>query len=125
MPSDADFDTEEGGTRRLVWEANKITGNMGSHLSQNTHERRFKANFGASLTVAYTLWCLLDVVNEGPVGGTVAHFLWTLMFLKLYDSNDVLAGRCKCDPNTFRKWVWLFLDRISAIEYLVSTPIFC
>ena len=129
MTSDRDFDTEQGGIQRLVWEANKLTGNMASHLAMSTLQRRFKANFGATLEVAYKLWCLLDVNNCGPKGGKVTHMLWTLMFLKVYSSHDVLAGRCKCHPDTHRKWVWLFLEKMSSLDIvsqlLLSFLFFC
>jgi hypothetical protein len=110
------FDTMEGGLNKILIEANKMMKGFAPHLCMNTKERNFKANFGASLQVAYLLWCWLDVNNEGPQGGQVHHMLWTLMFLKVYATYDVLASRVGVHRDTYRKWVWLFLDKIAWLD---------
>ena len=116
----ADFDNEESGSRRTQKEADALLSGFGEHLSNHTIDRRYTAHFGATMHLTYVLWCLLDVVNDGPVGGTIEHLLWTLMFFKMYGTNDTMAGACKCDPNTFRKWTWLFIDRMSEIDGIAS-----
>ena len=52
--------------------------------------------------------------------GTVEHYFWALMFMKVYGKMHVmctLAGGC--DPKTFRKWSWIFIEAIASCEYLV------
>ena len=116
----ADFDDEVSGSRRIQREADTLLGGFGQHLSNHAINRRYTAHFGATIHLTYVLWCLLDVVNDGPVGGTIEHLLWTLMFFKIYGTNETMARACKCDPNTFRKRTWLFIDRISEIDGIVS-----
>ena len=115
-----DFDNEVTGTARIKREADKLIGGMGDHLSEHTVNRRCGAHFGATLQVIYFLWCLLDVTNDGPEGATIVHLLWSLMFLKMYGTIDTMARACGCDPNTFRKWTWLLIDRIHDLEGIVS-----
>ena len=112
----ASFDTEEGGIQKILYESNRMFGGFAPHLCLATKERNFKAHFGASLSVAYTLWCWLDVYNDGPYGGMVHHMLWTLLFLKVYDTYDVLASSVGVHRDTYRKWVWLFLNRIAWLD---------
>ena len=120
----SDFDTEESGKRRLCMEANKIKdGHFGSHLCEDTLQRRFMSLFGVTFQICFLMWCLLDVENEGPHGACVCHLLWTLMFLKTYDTNDNLVGTCKVDPKTFRKWKWLMLFALTDLHHrTVSNP---
>ncbi|CAB9515430.1 unknown protein [Seminavis robusta] len=43
--------------------------------------------------------------------------MWTLMFLKIYARNTVLSSLAGgVDPDTYMKWVWLFLDGIVYLE---------
>jgi hypothetical protein len=58
-----------------------------------------------------------------PGGGTITYFLWSLLFLKVYGSTEVLlkvAGNP--DAKTFRKWVWQFIYAIGNLQpVLVSS----
>ena len=58
-------------------------------------------------------------LKDGPVGGTIAHLLWTLLFLKMYGTVDTMSRICKVDPVTYRKWTWLFLEKIAELHYTV------
>ena len=44
------------------------------------------------------------------------HLLWALLFLKVYAVEDVLAGMCECDEETFRKYADRILSMISLLE---------
>lgn len=37
------------------------------------------------------------------------HLLWTLYFLKTYNTEDVSCAFLRCDRKTFRLWVWRIL----------------
>jgi hypothetical protein len=54
--------------------------------------------------VASVLWTLLNVQNEGPEGGKQEHLLWVLLFLKTYNTQHDLAGRCGVCKDTFKLW---------------------
>ena len=71
------------------------------HLSVKMCSRRFREAFGVSSSIAHVLWCLLNVVNEGPAGGQMEHLLWALLFLKTYGTEVDLAGHCGVNPKTF------------------------
>ena len=51
--------------------------------------------------------------------------LWTLAFMKLYDSEAVLAAICRCDEKTFRKWVWQGVDVLGDLDLVrhVNVPV--
>ena len=38
------------------------------------------------------------------------------MFLRLYNTEDILAARVGVVEKTYQKWVWLFIDLISYLE---------
>jgi hypothetical protein len=95
---------------------------LNPNLANFTRRRRFVKLFGIHAPIAATLWFILDVHNDGPEGGRKIHLLWTLMMLKSYDNQDVLAMRAGVDRKTFRKWTNLFLNRISKLD-MVS--LFC
>ena len=87
--------------------------------------RRFKATFGVTPLLCSVLWNWMDDDQKLPEGASPIHLLWTLMFLKLYDTEDVLSLICRCDPKTHRKWVWLMLSAIASIDDVVSECCLC
>jgi hypothetical protein len=83
-----------------------------------TMERRFRAWFGASATVAAKAWTLLTGVNgwERPAEAK-EKFLWALMLLKRYETEENLAASAGgVDEKTYRKWAWFFVDMLSYLE---------
>jgi hypothetical protein len=98
---------------------------LGTHLCFATRDRRFREAFGISSKSAFILWTLLNVPNDGPEGGRKVHLLWVLLFLKTYNTQHDLAGRCGVSKDTFKRWRDLFLERIASLaeEELVSDVI--
>ena len=88
--------------------------------SLQTQYRRFKAHFGIDWLICGKLWMLLlplfcdDSYNLG--GAKKKHLLWTLLFLRLYDTEEILAAKVGAVEKTYRKWVWLFVDLISYLQ---------
>ena len=93
--------------------------NFSRHLSHQLVNHHFRAMFGISSRTAHLQWITLDVNVAGPRGGKRMHFLWILMFLKEYCTQDSLSGICRVTRKTFRCWVDIFLDRVSNLD-LVS-----
>jgi hypothetical protein len=91
-----------------------------NRLSKVSYNRKFHSWFGLSPKVAARLWNTLVLQQKLPRGGLVKHLLWTLSFLKLYESEQVYTTTFSVTGNTFRKWVWKFLSKIYTID-LVST----
>lgn len=82
--------------------------------------RKFRSFFGCNSGVATYLWNRARRQKVLPGDFTPKHLLWTLAFIKLYDSEIVLSGLCRCDAKTFRKWVWKGIDVLFDLN-LVST----
>ena len=114
------MDEPATGKKKIQRDAHTITGNLGDHLCADTVHRNFVAAFGTTINTVHLLWTLLDVRNEGPPGAQVVHLLWALMFLKTYDYESNIAGHCKVHRDTYRKWLWAMLKRISNLDGVVS-----
>lgn len=72
--------------------------------------RTFRSFFGCNSGVATFLWNRARRQRLLPGDFTPKHMLWTLAFIKLYETEAVLSGICGCDEKTFRKWVWKGID---------------
>jgi len=82
--------------------------------------RQFKALFGCSPRVCAALWTRIQRRKLSPCRYfTPSKLLWTLLFLKLYSSEDVLAIMVGCTSKTFRQWVWYGIDVLGELD-LVS-----
>lgn len=113
---------ENEGCDAIQQAANGVVGGMGNHLSRVTVGRRFSSFFGTTLSVTYLLWCklMMDIPLCERPGVIIIHLLWTLMFLKTYQTTSVLAIKCKVDEKTYRKYVWLVIKMVGAIDDVVS-----
>jgi len=105
--------------------ANIAIGGFGTHLCDYTIQRQFVACFGCTIHIAAMLWCILDVDNLGPDNAKIHHLLWTLMFLKTYETNNILASIFDVDEQTYRKWTWLIIGAIARIDGIVSISFYC
>jgi hypothetical protein len=81
----------------------------------------FRAMFGTGPKICAILWTRISSTMTIPSGaGKLVHLLWSLMFLKLYCSESVLASLAGgVHEQTFRKWAWWFVDAISNLQYSV------
>jgi hypothetical protein len=86
-----------------------------SNNSLNTGLRRFKSFYGVSPLICQTVWNLLNA-NKLPSGSKPLHLLWTLIFLKQYNSEHVNHAITGADEKTFRKWVWIFIELIADLN---------
>ena len=91
---------------------------------ENTENRDFREFFGCGCVVATKIYDLLIGEDLLPIGGHLEHFLWALMFMKIYGKERnlcTLAGGV--DKKTFRKWAWLFVVAIAYLEAEVVSKI--
>jgi hypothetical protein len=88
-------------------------------LSRSINRRRFRANLGCSSRVCSYVWNRIVAKGILPKGFLPTHLLWTLVFLKLYCCETILAILCGCDEKTLRKWVWKGVDLLGQLN-LVS-----
>lgn len=89
-------------------------------VSVGTSRRRFLSTFGVSSRVVRALWIILERQGTLPKLFTPTHLLWTLCFLKVYGTEAIIAALCGCDEKTLRKWVWICLQQLADIDFLVS-----
>lgn len=81
-------------------------------------ERRFRALFGTTPEVCSIIWEKIGM--NRPKKGTPQHLLWSLLFLKVYASEDVLSVITQSDRKTQRKWTWEFVTAISNLRMVCS-----
>jgi hypothetical protein len=60
--------------------------------AKTTKDGVFRSLFGCAPLVALLVWTMLLESNTIPFGGTMLHFLWTLLFLKVYDNQSTLLS---------------------------------
>lgn len=88
-------------------------------VEKSTHIRTFKEHFGVSPWVVCCVWNRLALHSCLPPKAAPIHLLWTLLFLKVYSTERVLANTCGCDPETFRDWVKSMLHGLVWLEDFV------
>jgi len=92
---------------------------LGNELIRRTpttpyiENRRWRSYFGASANTVADVWNALDSTNRLPDNASLDHMLWTFMFLKVYETETIMAGIIACDEKTYRKWVWAFAEAIA------------
>lgn len=95
-----------------------ITGRcLSSSSSRRIRRRRFLSVFGISPYVVSLIWDMFE--NGSDFADTKIrpiHLLWTLYFLKVYDTETVCANACCCDEKTFRKWIWVCMEQLAELE---------
>ena len=76
--------------------------------------RRYKASFGVTPEITQVLWESLEGIEmkEKPM---IKHLLWALLFLKVYSSEEVLSSMAETTEKTYRKWVWIILDKLNEL----------
>ncbi len=70
------------------------------------------------------LWGLLANHNLLLWKGKIKHLLWTLFFMKVYQTEppscSALGGSCgEIDPKTMQKWVWRFIQQVAKLRPVV------
>lgn len=83
-------------------------------LSVMVETRCFRALFGATPFVCALVWDILAALRSRR--SSPVHLLWSLLFLKVYGSEDVNSFFPGADEKTFRKLSWLFVKFIADIE---------
>ncbi len=104
--------------------ADDIFTRRSAKLRLRMRNRRFRSGLGISSHVCSWYWNRLEEERLLPTGFQPKHFIWTLLFMKLYCAESVNAAICGCDEKTFRKWSWLGMQAIGELE-LVSTLGIC
>ena len=97
---------------RAIWQKDTTTAR-----STLTEDRDFRELFGCGALIAIMLWQMLIEFLFLPEGGSMEHFLWSLMLMKVYGKERTLCSLAGgVDPKTFRKWTWQFISAIADLE---------
>jgi hypothetical protein len=88
-------------------------------VENKTHLRLWKEHFGVSPVVVCIVWNRMSFWRCLPAKCEPKHLLWTLLFLKVYATERILATQCGCNPETYRQWVKLVLEGLNRLEPFV------
>ena len=87
----------------------KIASNLVCNGSRELTEREFKAFFGKNAATVALIWAtFVQPAKSKPV-----HLLWALMYMKLYNSWDVMSIMAGASKPTFMKWVWAWVQSMA------------
>jgi hypothetical protein len=95
---------------------------MGNGLLDVTSsdERAFRAHYGTGPLTCSRVWTMC--IDAFPRGVLTMHLLWALLFLKIYETEDVLCRIAKTSRKTFRKWSWSVVKVVaSKLFFMVRT----
>ena len=86
--------------------------------------RSWRVHFGTCPRTSLKMWNLILLhrfLHEEARKLDPFYFFMTLYFLKVYPTNDVLAGKAQRDPKTVRYWIWKYTRLMaSLLSILVS-----
>lgn len=74
-------------------------------------ERTFVAFFGRNADSVLELW---NTFNHLVKKTKLKHLFWTLLYLKLYLSIDVMIVMLRTSKDTFNTWVWKWISAIAS-----------
>lgn len=77
---------------------------------------KFMSLYGTEPLVVAMLWDMLPDAVKNKNGCHPKHLLWTLNFLKAYDTAINNATLFCCDEKTFRNWTWYMLESIEPLH---------
>ena len=90
-----------------------------SRACDKTKMRRFKAFFGAEPKRLAQMWRHLHLSGwlkfAGPRGPQPEHWLWTFLWMKCNDVEEVGASIVGSDEKTYRDWVWFYLEGMAGL----------
>lgn len=99
---------------------NRAGRRLGKLSAGGPEDRRLRSFFGVGVVVLLDGWVRMKEQDLIPVGGMFFHYLWALMFMKIYSTEAAMCGHAGgVDPKTFRKWIWPFIYALSDLEYTV------
>ena len=98
--------------------------------SEKEKEKTFKSFFGVHWDICEITWALLDD-NGKYKKREPKHLLWTLVFFKVYSTENVHCkivkepGKKMTTAKTFREWVRKVAEELADISFLVVRRAMC
>ena len=100
---------------RRLWRRNPF-----AQYSAQQEDRDFRESFGCTPMVVLAAWNLLAADDLIPENGSLEHLLWTLAFMKSYNTRRNLSMLCGgADPGTIQKYAFAFIERLADLEPLL------
>ena len=88
----------------------------------NTNMEYFRSHFGTSPGVASIIWDM--IYFRLPSSYSFIHVLWGLLFMKVYSTAPVLAGKVDADEGIFREKCWTIVRTIASLKcHVVRTSL--
>ena len=89
---------------------------MNENLSENTLKELFRSHIGCSFEVCADAWNRMVARDSLPGDAKPKHLIWTLMYLKLYDTQRRSSVVLRSDADTIRKWRNIILRALFGIK---------
>lgn len=103
---------------------NRAHRRLGKLTIGGPEDRRLRSFFGAGVEVILEGWYRMKDQQLIPEGALFVHYLWALMFMKIYSTEGAMCGHAGgVDAKTFRKWVWPMIRAVADLEYTVVSII--
>ena len=93
---------------------------LGNKNATMMNHKLYKTMYGLTLLQTRIVWKNIIASKQMVSSYEKKHLLWTLRFLRHYQTKVCLAHDVKCAPGTLMKWVWFTIDILSSIK-IVST----
>lgn len=93
-----------------------------ARVNRSTNIRRFKRHYASSPSACANLWATLQTttVAEAHIPRANRHdldmFLMSLLYMKVYPTEEVLAMRFNIHEQTARKWARFYVEKIAALK---------
>jgi hypothetical protein len=87
-----------------------------NRTKEKTHRQRFRDFYGISPESCRQLFLDLQQRTKEKMNLNPLNYLMTLDWLKSYATEPHLAGRWKCDEDTVRKWIWVYVSKIQELK---------
>ena len=90
-----------------------LAGTIQGRVRNDIAKRDFHSLFGVSPEVCFGMWKRCRIPPTTKI--LPKHFLWALMFMKVYGSEAVLCALAKTSKKTLRCWVWRVIPRVAGM----------
>ena len=83
----------------------------------------YKLIYGLTLLQTCVTWKHVIGLKHMVLSLDKKYLLWTLRFLRHYQTKLCLAHDVKCAPGTLMKWIWITIDALSKMKIVSITHV--
>jgi hypothetical protein len=90
-------------------------------VQRATNLKRFKSFYGSAPVVYANIWedlmtTDIEEARVSPSDAVLKNYLLAIHFLKVYPTDERLAGQFKTCVKTARKWAWFYLKKVQMLK---------